>query len=96
MAVACAHADLFRNTHQQPPGTVAEGFEASLQGRVVYVNGDGGYGFIRPLGGKWDKDAFFHQSAVADAITLRKGQRVSFAVTQSERGPKATDIQMER
>lgn len=66
-------------------------------GRVAYVNGDRGYGFIRPLGGDgWDSDAFFHHSDVANAITLRKGQRVSFALTQGERGPKAIDVRVER
>ena len=67
-----------------------------MQGRVAYVNREGGYGFIRPLGADgWDNDAFFHQSSVADAVTLRKGQRVSFAMVESERGPKAIDVRME-
>jgi len=75
---------------------VAASEDQRMQGRVVYVNGDAGYGFIRPLGGDgWDSDAFFHHSDVADAITLRKGQRVSFAFTQGERGPKAIDVRVE-
>ena len=70
--------------------------DARIQGRVAYVNSDAGYGFIRPLRGDRDNDAFFLQSAVPDAITLRKGQRVSFAIVPSPRGPRAIDIHVER
>ena len=73
--------------------TVSE--DARIQGRVAYVNGDRGYGFIRPLRCDGVDDAFFHRSDLTDAITLRKGQRVSFAVVQSERGPRAIDVQVE-
>jgi cold shock CspA family protein len=76
---------------------VAVSGETRIQERFAYVKGDSTYGFIRPLGGNgWDNDAFFHQSAVADAITLRKGQRVTFAARQSERGPRAIGVQVER
>ncbi len=51
------------------------------------------FGFITPDDG--GKDIFFHASALADGVQfadLQKGQKVSFDVEDSEKGPRAANV----
>jgi CspA family cold shock protein len=51
------------------------------------------FGFITPDDG--GKDIFFHASALSDGVQfadLRKDQKVSFDVEQSDKGPRAANV----
>ena len=61
-------------------------------GTVKWFNDSKGFGFITPEGG--GKDLFVHFSAIQGQgfKTLKVGQRVSFDVTSSPKGPQASNI----
>ena len=51
------------------------------------------YGFITPDGG--GEDIFVHVSGLVDrSATLRQGQRLAFDVKQTEKGPRAVNVQV--
>jgi CspA family cold shock protein len=54
---------------------------------------DKGFGFITQEGG--EKDLFFHSSALVDVNfdELREGDAVTFEVEESDKGPRAIDVQ---
>jgi len=54
---------------------------------------DKGFGFIAQEGE--EKDLFFHSSALLDVTfdELAEGDTVSFEVEDSEKGPRATNVQ---
>jgi cold shock protein len=54
---------------------------------------DKGFGFIAPDGG--DKDVFFHMSSLVgvDFNDLREGDKVSFETEESDKGPRAVNVQ---
>ncbi len=60
-------------------------------GKVKWFNAEKGYGFITADDGT---DIFVHYSAIkADGFkSLDEGVAVSFDVTQSDRGPQATNV----
>ncbi|WP_024822992.1 MULTISPECIES: cold-shock protein [Aminobacterium] len=62
------------------------------QGTVKWFNDSKGYGFITTDEGK---DVFVHYSAIlGDGFkTLSENQRVSFDVTQGDKGPQAANVQ---
>lgn len=62
------------------------------QGTVKWFNDSKGYGFITTDEGK---DVFVHYSEImGDGFkTLAENQRVSFDVTQGEKGPQAANVQ---
>lgn len=61
-------------------------------GTVKWFNDAKGYGFITPDGG--GKDLFAHHSEIQGAgfKSLKEGQKVSFEITQGQKGPSATNI----
>jgi CspA family cold shock protein len=63
-------------------------------GTVKWFSNDKGYGFITP--DESGEDLFVHFSAIAGSgfKTLDEGAKVSFEVTQGQRGPQATDVQI--
>lgn len=60
-------------------------------GKVKWFNAEKGYGFITTEDGT---DVFVHFSAIqSDGFkTLDEGQAVSFDITQSDRGPQASNV----
>ena len=62
------------------------------QGTVKWFNADKGFGFIQPDEG--GEDLFVHFSAInmSGYKTLDEGQKVSFEVTQGQKGPQASDV----
>ena len=61
-------------------------------GTVKWFNAEKGFGFIEQDGG--GADVFAHFSAIAGNgyRELHEGQRVSFEVTQGQKGPQASNI----
>ena len=61
-------------------------------GTVKWFNAEKGFGFIEVEGGN---DVFVHFSAIAgDGFkTLEEGQKVSFDITQGERGDQAANVE---
>jgi cold shock protein len=55
---------------------------------------DKGFGFISQEGE--EKDLFFHSSALVDVMfdELREGDAVSFDTEDSDKGPRATNVQL--
>ena len=63
-----------------------------VEGTVKWFNESKGFGFIEQDNGP---DVFAHFSEIqSDGFkTLAEGERVSFEVTQGQKGPQATNIQ---
>jgi CspA family cold shock protein len=63
-------------------------------GTVKWFNSEKGYGFITP--DEAGEDLFVHFSAIAGSgfKSLDEGAKVSFEVTQGQKGPQATDVQL--
>ncbi|MBM7632383.1 cold-shock protein [Geomicrobium sediminis] len=64
------------------------------QGTVKWFNADKGFGFIEREG---NEDVFVHFSAIQTEgfKTLDEGQKVSFEITQGDRGPQAANVSKE-
>ncbi|MBI4944625.1 MAG: cold shock domain-containing protein, partial [Actinobacteria bacterium] len=61
------------------------------EGVVARFDADRGFGFITPDAG--GADLFVHVSVVTGAAPLEQGDRVRFAVRQSDRGPQADRVE---
>lgn len=63
-----------------------------MQGTIARLK-DQGFGFITPKEG--GKDVFFHSSSLVGATftDLKVGDAVTFEVEESEKGPRAANVQ---
>lgn len=61
------------------------------EGVVARYDADRGFGFITPDAG--DADLFVHVSVVRGGEALREGDRVRYAIRQSDRGPQADGVE---
>jgi len=70
---------------------VCKEIDALAEGIVKWFRDHKGYGFIRQADGG---DMFVHYSSInmIGFKTLADGDRVSFEVKQTERGPQAKDV----
>lgn len=62
-----------------------------MNGTVKWFNAEKGFGFITGEDGQ-DVFAHFSQINVEGFKTLEEGQKVSFDVTQGQKGPQAENI----
>jgi CspA family cold shock protein len=64
-----------------------------VSGIVKWFNDEKGFGFIEQEGGA---DVFVHFRAIngEGRRTLQEGQKVSFEVTQGQKGPQAENVTM--
>ncbi len=62
-----------------------------VTGVVKWFNDEKGYGFIQQEG---QKDVFVHFSAIngTGRRTLLEGQKVSFNITEGQKGPQAANV----
>ena len=63
-----------------------------VNGTVKWFNAEKGFGFISPDGS--DTDVFVHFSAIASSgyRSLEENQKVTFDVTQGQKGPQAENV----
>ncbi len=63
-----------------------------MQGSIKKLITDKGFGFITPDDG--GKDLFFHSNEVKGVTfqELKEGDKVSFDVSESPKGPNATNV----
>lgn len=61
-----------------------------MQGTVIKFDDKKGFGFIQPDGQA--EQVFVHASAVTTAGRLAQGQRVTFDMTASPKGPRASNV----
>jgi uncharacterized membrane protein YsdA (DUF1294 family)/cold shock CspA family protein len=75
----------------QPPAGVPS---TRQRGVVVKFDGDRGFGFIRPdeAKGNTDQDVFVHIHNVEGRQSLHQGQRVSYDLTRTDKGPAAMNV----
>ncbi len=60
-------------------------------GTVKWFNGEKGYVFIAPDEGG-DKDAFVHISNIVGGARIDEGDRVTFDMEDSAKGPQAVNV----
>jgi CspA family cold shock protein len=61
-------------------------------GTVKWFNAEKGFGFIEQDGGGADVFAHYSNIATSGFRELQEGQKVSFDVTQGQKGPQAENI----
>ena len=63
------------------------------EGTIKKIVSDRGFGFIAADDGK---EYFFHRSGVQDFDSLMGGEKVSFEIEPSPKGPRANRVQLSR
>ena len=60
-----------------------------MKGKVKWFSNQKGYGFITAEDGK---DVFVHNSEIQGKNSLKVGEKVEFEITESPRGPRASNV----
>ena len=63
-----------------------------MKGTVKFFNETKGFGFITAEDGT---QVFVHKSALAEGVSLRDNDSVTFDVEQGDKGPKAVNVKKE-
>ena len=63
-----------------------------MKGTVKFFNSMKGFGFIA---GEDGKEYFVHKTALADDVSIRENDAVTFDVEEGDRGPKAANVKKE-
>jgi CspA family cold shock protein len=79
-------------SHRVGPEHRPEGDMNMATGTVKWFNAEKGFGFIEQDGGGPDVFAHFSNIAAQGYRELHEGQKVSFEVTQGQKGPQAENI----
>ena len=68
------------------------GLQDMSQGTVKWFDNDKGYGFIEPDDGS--DDVFVHHTGIAGSgfKSLGEGDKVSYEVSQGQKGPQAANV----
>ena len=61
-----------------------------MNGKVKFFNEKNGYGFISAEDGK---EYFVHSSGLGEGVRITENDDVSFEIVESDRGPKAEQVQ---
>ncbi|MBD7919356.1 cold shock domain-containing protein [Cellulomonas sp. Sa3CUA2] len=73
---------------QAAPAVVSDGAD----GTITFYDADKGFGFATPDAG--GEDVFVHAKTLVGVTGLSEGDRVSFTVAESDRGPQAHDVRL--
>lgn len=60
-----------------------------MNGKVKFFNESKGFGFIISDD---EKEYFVHLTGLAQGVTLREGDEVTFEIEEGDRGPKAVNV----
>ncbi|MBN1175608.1 cold shock domain-containing protein [Candidatus Woesearchaeota archaeon] len=60
-----------------------------MNGKVKFFNESKGFGFIISDD---EKEYFVHLTGLAQGVTIREGDDVSFEIEDGDRGPKAVNV----
>jgi cold shock protein len=60
-----------------------------MKGTIKFFNEMKGFGFITAEDGQ---AVFVHKTALADGVTLKENDAVTFDVQQGDKGPKAANV----
>jgi CspA family cold shock protein len=72
-------------------GEVREGESAMPNGTIKKLVSDRGFGFIAAEDGK---EYFFHRDAVDNFDSLNGGEKVTFEIEASPKGPRAKQVRL--
>jgi cold shock protein len=62
-----------------------------MNGKVKFFNESKGFGFVVSDD---EKEYFVHMSGIADGVTLRDNDEVTFDIEEGDRGPKAVNVKL--
>ena len=65
---------------------------AKVSGSVKWFNDSKGFGFITPDNGSADVFAHYSEIKSSGFKSLKEGQKVTFEVSQGQKGPQASEI----
>lgn len=60
-----------------------------MNGKVKFFNESKGFGFVISDD---EKEYFVHLTGLAQGVTLREGDEVTFEIEEGDRGPKAVNV----
>lgn len=63
-----------------------------MKGTVKFFNRTKGFGFIKADEGS--KEYFVHETAIEEGAKLDEDDKVEFEATESDRGPRATNVKL--
>ena len=69
-----------------------KGDESMAEGPVKRWLDLRGYGFIST--DEYEKDVFVHHSAIRDRSFLKDGEKVRFDIEETDRGPRAANVEV--